>query len=117
MYRFPLTVLACFFVLVGLPTKAQSLPSKEEAISLLQRAFEGMKLQEAGTPPYHLVARVHIEMEGTFRDGVYEVLWAAPDRFRENFKIEALAETDLVLSDKLYVFRTSPLVMFPFYAV
>jgi hypothetical protein len=116
MCRFSLTVVACLFVLVGLHAKAQSLPSKEEAVSLLQRAFGEMKLQEAGAP-YHLVARVHIEMDGTFRDGMYEVLWAAPDRFREIFKIEALTETDLALGDKLYVFRTGPLVMFPFYAV
>jgi hypothetical protein len=98
-------------------TNAQSLPSGEEAVSLLQRAFDETKMREEGTPPYHLVARVHLEMEGTFRDGMYEVLWAAPDRFRENFKIETLAETDLGFSDKLYVFRTSPLVMFPFFAV
>jgi len=117
MDRVSRTLFTCLFVLLGLTTKAQSLPSKEEATSLLQQAFQEIKLQEAGTPPYHLVARVHIEMEGTFRDGMYEVLWAAPDRFRENFKIEALAETDLGLGDKLYVFRTTPLVMFPFYAV
>jgi hypothetical protein len=117
MARFALIMFSCLFAFFGLTTQAQSLPSKEEATSLLHRAFQEITLQDAGTPPYHLVARVHIEMEEAFRDGMYEVLWASPNRFRENFKIEGLAETDVVLGDKLHIFRTSPLVMFPFDAV
>jgi len=41
-------------------------------------------------------------------DGAYEVLWQAPDRFREEFGLGPFSESDVAVPGKLYVRRNTP---------
>jgi hypothetical protein len=86
----------------------QSLPSKGEANSLLLAAIESQNLRSAGKTPFHLLARVHYDFAGKTSEGVYELLWAAPDRFRENFQLDTIAEIDVALGDTIHIFRNTP---------
>ena len=58
--------------------------------------------------PFHLVAKIHYEASFRTSGGTYELLWSAPDRFREEFRLDTLGETDVVIGDKRYVLRTGP---------
>jgi len=98
------TVLIC---LVTTTVQAQSLPSKKEATALVQKAIDMTKLKVEGVP-FHLVAKIHYEAYSRTSDGTYELLWSAPDRFREEFRLDTLGETDVVIGDKRYVLRTGP---------
>ncbi len=92
--------------LATLTTAAQALPSKKEAAAIMQKAFAAMNLTSPGSPPFHLVAQIHYELGGDGRDGVFELFWAAPDRWREGFKMDRVdSEIDIALGDKLYTLR------------
>jgi outer membrane lipoprotein-sorting protein len=84
MKRAPVAVLLC---LVTTTVQAQSLPSKKEATALVQKAMETTKLKVEGVP-FHLVAKIHYEAYSRTSDGSYELLWSAPDRFREEFRLD-----------------------------
>ena len=90
------------------PAATQSLPSKAEAIPILEKAGEQMRLAEPGHPPFHLLAKLLYTLDGKSSDGTYEVLWASPDRFRDEFRLGPIGETDIALGDKLYILRNSP---------
>jgi hypothetical protein len=100
-------LVAVFIFLITTTVQAQSLPSKKEATALLQKAMDMAKLKVEGVP-FHLVAKFHYEAYSRTSDGAYELLWAAPDRFREEFRLDTLSETDVVVGDKRYVLRTGP---------
>ena len=94
------------------PASAQSLPSKEEAARLLETARHQTSLTGAGAP-FHLVAKLHYTVDAISLDGTYEVLWATSGRFREEFRLGAIGESDIALDDKLYVLRSSPVLTYP----
>lgn len=74
---------------------------------MMQKAFAAMDLTSPGSPPFHLIAHVHYTVAKDSHDGIYEMLWAAPDRWREGFKMEGVdSEIALGLGDKLYVLRS-----------
>lgn len=104
MKRTLVTVLIC---LITTTVQAQSLPSKKEAAALLQKAMDMTTLRAEGVP-FHLVAKIHYEAYSKTSDGTYELLWSAPDHFREEFRLDALGETDVVIGDKRYVLRSGP---------
>jgi hypothetical protein len=110
-----LTVLALLsFFAIAFPAAAQSLPSKKEAAALMQKAFADMDLTSPGSPPFHLIAHVHYELAGDGRDGIYELFWSAPDRWREGFEMERVdPEIDWALGDKLYTLRGNPSASLP----
>jgi hypothetical protein len=68
-------------------------------------------------PPYHLVAKIRYTINDKTMDGTYEILWAAPDRYRLEFRMGDIGETDLVLGDKKYVVRTTPTMTLPMWSV
>jgi hypothetical protein len=95
----------------------QKLPSRKQAELMLQQSADALNLWEAGTPPYHLSAEVHLEIGGRGFDGNYDVWWAAPDKFREGFLMPAqggaIAEIDVARGDKFYVLRNTPTLSIP----
>src|ERR1700739_3916973 len=93
MKRALVAVLIC---LNTTTVQAQSLPSKKEATVLLQKAMDMAMLKAEGAP-FHLVAKIHYEAYSRTSDGTYELLWSAPDRFREEFRLDTLGETDVVI--------------------
>jgi hypothetical protein len=95
------------FAILAVPAYPQALPSKTQANELLQKTIESQNLQLAGKPPFHLVAHVRYSFGGKTSEGVYEILWAAPDRFRETFQLEKMTEIDVALGDKIYISRNT----------
>jgi len=87
---------------------AQSLPSKREAVILLQKAGEQTLLAVPGRPSFHIVAKLHHVVGTNSFEGSYELLWATPERFREEFRLGDAGETDVALEDKIYVLRNTP---------
>lgn len=94
--------------------RPQSLPTKREANRILQETIKSQDLTADGTRPYHLLAKVRYESGGTESTGIYEIFWARPDRFREDFRLEKMAETDVALGSKLYAYRNTPTLTLQF---
>ena len=105
----------------ALPAASQSLPSKKEAAVLLQKAAEATNLRASDTPAFHLVAHVHHDSAGYRADGAYELLWASPDRYREDFRVQAgqdmIAESDVALADRFYTARNTAVESFSLWRV
>lgn len=97
--------------------RGQSLPTKSEAKELVRKTIEDMRLRSPESPPFHLAANVHFEVKGKAVDGTYELLWATPERYREEFRMESIAETDLGLEGNLYILRTTPALPLPLWRV
>ncbi len=100
--------LALVFFVCG-SARAQALPSKKELKQWVEDAQKWGRLQYAELP-YHFVAKVHYTLTGNPApvEGTFEVLWAAPDRYRAELRMGDTVETDLVLKDKKYVTRNPP---------
>lgn len=94
------------------PVWAQSLPSKEEATHVLETVRHPMSFTEAGIP-FHFAAKLHYTLDATSLDGTYEVLWASPGRFREEFRLGSIGESVVALEDKLYLLRSTPVPAYP----
>lgn len=95
---------------------AQSLPTKKEAASLLQKAAEAANLRTADSPPFHLMATVHYEIGHRSLDGSYEFLWVSPDKYRETFKMAGAEEVEIALGDKLYILRNTQVMTLPLWS-
>jgi hypothetical protein len=90
-------------------TTVPPLPSKKDAAAILQKAEEQTRINSAGRPPFRLIAKLHYTSGKTTMNGAYEVLWQAPDRFREEFALGPFSESDVAVPGKLYVLRNTPL--------
>src|SRR5260370_32556254 len=93
-------LLVAITVFSPVSTCAQSLPDKKEVKQWAKKGLEISDLQSPSATPYHLVASFHYGLGDNTFDGTYEVLWAAPDRYRVEFRIGDLGETDVVIGDK-----------------
>jgi hypothetical protein len=106
-------LFAASIVFSPVPTLAQSLPDKKEVKEWTKKNLEMSDLQSPAATPYHLVASFHYSLGDKTFDGTYEVLWAAPDRYRIEFRIGDLGETDVVIGNKKYVKRNTPTMTIP----
>lgn len=95
------------------PASAQSPPSAKEVSQWIEQARAMSSLEASDTLPYHLVATFRYSWQDNSLDGTYEVLWAAPDRFRIGFRMGRISETEIVLGDKKYVERNTPTMTVP----
>jgi hypothetical protein len=102
-----LAVLVLPLTFLAPNTDPQSLPTKGQANKLLQEAIETQNLESPENPPFHLLAHVRYDFLGKTSEGVYELFWAAPDRFRESFQLDKITETDIALRDKIHVLRNT----------
>src|SRR6204780_1804478 len=112
-----LLVFALVLVLSSVPALAQSLPDKNEGSEWIKKAQEASDLRSPGAAPYHLVAKIRYAIGDKTMDGTYEILWAAPDRYRVEFRMGDIGETDLVLGDKKYVERNTQTMTLPMWSV
>jgi hypothetical protein len=110
-------VIALLLVFSSIPAVAQSLPDKNEVREWIKKAQEASDLRSPGAAPYHLVAKIRYAIGDKTMDGTYEILWAAPDRYRVEFRMGDIGETDLVLGDKKYVERNTPTMTLPMWSV
>jgi len=108
---------ALALVLSSVPALAQSLPDKNEVREWIKKAQEASDLRSPGAAPYHLVAKTRYAIGDKTMDGTYEILWAAPDRYRVEFRMGDIGETDLVLGDKKYVERNTQTMTLPMWSV
>ena len=101
---------AIILMLIAFSAQAQSLPAKKEVRKWIEEAMKASVLQSVDAPPYHFVAKIRYTLgdKNPTLDGTYEVLWAAPDRYRVEFRLGNTGETDVVLGDKKYVERNTP---------
>jgi hypothetical protein len=113
--------LAGFFaalILVSATTaRAQSLPTLDEATALLKKAIDGTDLRTPDAPPFHLVAKIRYTLDDKTTDGTFEILYAAPDRYRVELRLGSIGETDVVTDGKAYTVRTTPTLMYPTYSI
>jgi hypothetical protein len=109
------TVLAFAFAASG--ASAQSLPSKKDAKGWLKKAAADSELLSSGSAPFHLLANVKYTLDGTTSDGTYELFWAAPDKFRENYKMGAVTETDIAAGHKLFTERNTQAIPLPLWRI
>ncbi len=99
------TASLALLVLAPLPWPAQSLPSKKEMTSIVDAASAQLTLGREGSPPFHLVSRIHSQGSAGKADGTYELLWASRGRFREIFQFGPITQTDVALDTMRYVLR------------
>jgi hypothetical protein len=101
--------LMLVLLLASPSARGQALPSRKDLKEWVENAQRWGRLQFADLP-YHFIARVHYTLGGNAAplEGTFEVLWAAPDRYRVEFRLGDTNETDLVLGDKKYVVRSTP---------
>lgn len=110
-------VAALFFLpvmLAGAPSWswAQSLPSKKQASDLLATAEKTTTLTAPGDAKFHYIARFYYVAGSFSADGTYEVLWAAPDRFRQEFRLGKLMGSVVVSKGEVYDSRNTPAVLY-----
>ena len=104
----PKTIRTFVFALLALAfavpaARAQNVPSKKEAKELLRKAAADSELRGSGAAPFHLLANFKYTLDNNTVDGMYELFWAAPDKYREYFKMGDVVETDIAAGNKLYV--------------
>jgi hypothetical protein len=104
-------------LVVAPPACAQSLPTLDEASALLKKAIDATNLKAPGEPPFHLVAKVRYTLDDKTTDGTYEILYAAPYRYRVELRLGAIGETNVALGDKFYIVRTTPTMTLPFWSL
>jgi hypothetical protein len=102
---------ALILVLAETSLHAQTIPRRADADKLLQDTVHRQFLDAVGNPPFHLVAHVRYDHLGTTKEGTYELLWAGPNRFKEELQLGEATETDIVLGDKIYILRNTPTLM------
>jgi hypothetical protein len=96
--------------------QAQQTPSKKDAKKMIQQAAAATQL---GTPgaPFHLFAKFKYTLQNDTRDGTYELFWAAPNRFREEFHMGEVTETDVATGSKLFIERSSKALPLPLWRI
>ncbi len=72
------------------PPAAHSLPSKKDAVDLLKKVEVQTRLTAPGRAPFRLLANLRWTSSANSSDGAYEVLWEAPGRFREGFRLDPI---------------------------
>lgn len=113
MWRLLIVLLLFEGILTAFAASAQSLPSKKEMAALLEKAESQETFAAEGTPPFHIVASVRNTMEAhgkppVLATGTYEIFWADPGRYREEFRLGMIWETDVASETELYLQRSSP---------
>src|SRR5437867_478162 len=72
--------------------------TREEAASLLARAQALTDLRAAGNPAFRLRAHVIVWGHGQGLEGEYDLVWAAPERWREEMTLPGYNE--VVVADQ-----------------
>src|SRR5277367_3639751 len=77
-------------------TAVQPIPSKKEMSEMIHEAESHRYLTTKDAAPFHLLADFRYTYGSVTKTGTYELLWSAPERFREEFRLgDDIGETDL----------------------
>lgn len=96
--------------------QAQQIPSKKDTKKMIQQAAATTQLAAPG-PPFHLFAKFKYSIDRDQREGTYELFWAAPNRFREEFRMGDVTETEVTSGSKLFVERSSKALPLPLWRI
>ncbi|MGC2720607.1 MAG: hypothetical protein WA209_13560 [Candidatus Acidiferrales bacterium] len=112
-----LLIIAFATAMTPASTAAQDLPDKTVVRQWIANARKSTGLSTYTGAPCHFVATFHYTFAEKSIGGMYEVLWAAPNRFRVDFRAGTMGETDVVLGDKKYVLRNTPTMTYAMWSV
>ena len=107
MHTIAARVFAAVFVIATgpVPASRQRVSAQDESTLILEGALDGADLSEPGKP-YHLSAKIEFEYgDGKKAEGSYQIRWQTEDRFRVDFRLGDLTETDIALGKKYSVLR------------
>jgi hypothetical protein len=108
------TLLLLVFLSVPLSAQAQGAPSRKEAEDWLRAARPGASLADTNTP-FHLAAKIHIEVNGKSQDGTFDWIRESADRNRMEINVIGASETDVVAGGHLFVARNTPTMAFGYW--
>lgn len=83
---------------------------------MILQAAAATQLAAPGAP-FHLFAKFKYTLDREPRDGTYELFWAGPNRFREEFRMGLITETDVATGSKLFVERSSKALPLPLWRI
>jgi hypothetical protein len=87
----------------GEATREQAGEAREQAEALLARAADLTNLMAPGSPPFRLRATVDVAgLKHGVANGVYLLVWAAPDRYREEIGLPGFNQSIVVTDGKLW---------------
>ena len=109
------TVLALTFA--ALTANAQTLPSKKAAKEWLRKAAGDSEIFASGGAPFHLVANFKYTLDENTVDGTYELFWSSPEKWRSNFKMGSVSETDIAAGHKLLIERDTKAIPLPLWRI
>ena len=105
------------FAFAAAAATAQNLPPKKEARNWLQKSAADADLRASGGAPFHLLANFKYTLDEHTTEGTYELFWAAPDKYRQNFTMGAVTETDIAAGHKLFVERSTKAIPLPLWRI
>jgi hypothetical protein len=88
---------------------------KLAAEALLAKSRGLSNIEEPGSPPFVLNAKIHYQVGKQEADGQAQIIWTAPDHYREAFTAPNYSYTEIVRDGYEYLTRTNdevPLVIY-----
>lgn len=121
-HRFPglicaalLATLACVPLASAKDKKEDKKAEKAAAEALLAKSRDLSNIEAPGSLPFVLNLKIHYQIETQSADGQGQIIWLAPDHYREAFSAPKYFYTDIVRDGYRYLARTNddmPLVMY-----
>jgi hypothetical protein len=99
-----LVIATLLFPGAHLCASAQDHPAEEPA--LLAKSLDATDIRSPGSPPFVLIAKVHMQDGGKSVDGQYATSWAEPAKFRRILSFPNFTETDVATGDFIFKKRS-----------
>lgn len=116
--------LICAALLACMPTmpgafandnKPDKKELKAQAEALLAKSRDLSDIEAPGSPPFVLNAKIHYQIGTQSADGQGQIIWLAPDHYREAYTAPNYSYTEIVRDGHRYFSRTNnemPLMMY-----
>ncbi|HEV2287407.1 MAG TPA: hypothetical protein VGR81_00480 [Candidatus Acidoferrales bacterium] len=104
-----------FFAVFGHDTQESKKELKAQAEALLAKSQGLSNIEAPGSPPFVLNMKIHYRIGAQSMDGQGQIIWLAPDHYREAFNSPGYEYTEIVRDGYQYLSRTKdemPLQMY-----
>ena len=104
------TLLSALASAPSAPAKDRKVDNKAQkaaAESLLAKSRGLSNIEEPGSPPFVLNAKVHYQIGAQKAEGQAQIIWTAPDHYREAFTAPNYFYTEIVRDGYEYLARTN----------
>jgi hypothetical protein len=108
------TLLFLLVLIVQASVRAQGMPSRQQAQDSLRAARTSASIAAANTP-FHLTAKIHMEVNGRTDDGTFDWIRESADRYRIEIHTLGASETDVAAGGHLFVSRSTPTMSFGYW--